>query len=40
MAFPESGDYVIPQGLALLSVDLTAGVGTYFEPNVWMHHDV
>jgi hypothetical protein len=38
MAFPESGDYVIPQGLALLSVDRAAGMGTYFEPNVWIHH--
>jgi hypothetical protein len=40
MAFPESGDYVIPQGLALLSVDRVAGIGTYFEPNVWIRHRV
>ena len=40
MEFPESGDYVIPQGLALLSVDRAAGIGTYFEPNVWIRHRV
>ena len=40
MDFPESGDYVIPQGLALLSVDRVAGIGTYFEPNVWIRHRV
>ena len=40
MDFPESGDYVIPQGLALLSVDRVAGIGTYFEPNIWIRHRV
>jgi hypothetical protein len=35
-AFPEDGDYVFPQGLALLSI--RAGRGEYWEPNVWMEH--
>jgi hypothetical protein len=38
MVFPESGEYVFPHGLAPLSVDRDAGVGTYWEPNVWMVH--
>lgn len=38
MAFPEDGVYVFPGGLAPL--DVTAGTGSYWEPNVWMRHDV
>ncbi|WP_030910257.1 hypothetical protein [Streptomyces sp. NRRL F-5126] len=38
MVFPESGDYVIPDGLSLLTVDRSADQGTYREPNVWMRH--
>jgi GNAT superfamily N-acetyltransferase len=38
MTFPESGDYVFPHGLALVSVDRAADVGVYWEPNVWMVH--
>jgi GNAT superfamily N-acetyltransferase len=38
MAFPEDGSYVFPGGLAPLSV--TDGVGHYWEPNVWMRHEV
>jgi hypothetical protein len=40
MAFPESGAYVFPGGLAPLSVDREADVGAYWEPNVWMRHRV
>jgi GNAT superfamily N-acetyltransferase len=36
MAFPEDGDYVFPAGLAPLRV--RHGVGSYWEPNVWMVH--
>jgi GNAT superfamily N-acetyltransferase len=36
--FPQSGDYVIPRGLALLSIDREQDVGRYYEPNVWMRH--
>ena len=38
MAFPASGDYVFPEGLATLSIDRDADVGLYYEPNVWLRH--
>jgi hypothetical protein len=38
LAYPESGDYVFPHGLAPLHVDRDAAVGTYWEPNVWVVH--
>ncbi|MGZ4471039.1 MAG: hypothetical protein ACXVW2_01030 [Nocardioidaceae bacterium] len=38
MAFPDSGAYVIPEGLALLHVDRDADTGVYHDPNVWMRH--
>lgn len=37
-AFPGDGNYVFPEGLAPLEV--AGGVGTYFEPNVWMVHQI
>jgi GNAT superfamily N-acetyltransferase len=40
MAFPESGEYVIPGGLATLAIDRERDAGRYAEPNVWMVHDV
>jgi hypothetical protein len=36
MSFPEDGTYTFPFGLAPLSVK--DGMGSYFEPNVWMQH--
>ena len=38
MPFPESGDYWFPGGLATVAIDREADRGTYWEPNVWMHH--
>jgi hypothetical protein len=38
MAFPESGDYWFPGGLATVEIDRDANSGSYWEPNVWMHH--
>jgi hypothetical protein len=38
LAFPESGEYVFPDGLAPLHVDRDADRATYWEPNVWMIH--
>jgi hypothetical protein len=38
MAFPDDGEYVFPGGLAPLSV--TGQVGAYWEPNIWMQHDL
>jgi hypothetical protein len=40
MPFSESGEYTFPGGLALLTVDCQADVGSYWEPNVWMRHAV
>jgi hypothetical protein len=38
MRFHHDGSYVFPGGLAPLTV--TGGVGRYWEPNVWMVHEV
>jgi len=40
MAFPESGDYVVPRAAALVSIDRDADRGVYHDPNVWMVHDL
>jgi hypothetical protein len=40
MRFPESGDYVFPAGLAPLRVDTDRNLGEYWEPNVWLIHDL
>jgi hypothetical protein len=40
MAFPESGEYVFPRGLATVEIDREEDVGRYWEPNVWMRHEV
>ena len=40
MAFPDSGDYVVPQALSPITIDRDADRGVYLEPNVWMHHAV
>jgi len=38
MRFPGDGEYVFPQGLALLVV--RDGIGEHVEPNVWIRHSV
>jgi hypothetical protein len=38
MVFPESGDYVVPEGLAPVRIDRPGDLGSYWEPNVWMIH--
>ena len=40
LAYPESGTYVFPHGLAPLEIDRDADVGRYWEPNVWVRHGV
>jgi hypothetical protein len=40
MAFPRSGEFWFPGGLATVAIDRDAGSGGYWEPNVWMHHPV
>lgn len=36
MAFPESGDFWFPGGLAPVQIDRPGDSGSYWEPNVWM----
>jgi hypothetical protein len=38
MAFPQSGAYWFPGGLTTLAIDRDDDLGSYWEPNVWMHH--
>ncbi len=40
MAFPESGDYVVPGALQPVAVDRERDIGRYEEPNVWVHHRI
>ena len=40
LAFPESGEYVVPQALVPVTIDHEADQGLYVEPNVWMRHRV
>jgi hypothetical protein len=38
MAFPQSGDYVVPGALEPVTIDRERNAGRYEEPNVWMRH--
>jgi GNAT superfamily N-acetyltransferase len=38
MAFPETGDYVVPGALVPVRIDRERDEGLYLEPNVWMAH--
>jgi hypothetical protein len=38
MPFPEGGEYWFPGGLAPLTIE--DGIGKYWEPNVWVLHEV
>ncbi len=40
LRFPDDGDYVIPGGLSVLTIDRHADLGSYWEPNVWISHPV
>lgn len=40
MAFPDSGDYIVPDALAPIHVDRIMNVGRYIEPNIWVHHPI
>jgi GNAT superfamily N-acetyltransferase len=40
MAFPESGDYIVPGALVPVHIDREGDEGRYVEPNVWMRHAV
>jgi hypothetical protein len=38
MAFPETGQYVVPDALDLVTIDREQDRGTYAETNLWMRH--
>jgi len=40
LAFPDSGGYVVPRAAALLEIDRERDEGVYFDPNVWVIHEV
>ena len=40
MAFPESGDFVVPGALAPVQIDRIMNLGRYVEPNIWVHHPI
>ena len=40
LPLPATGTYVFPEGLAPLEVDRAADVALYYEPNVWLVHDL
>lgn len=40
MSFPESGEYWFSCGLDRLTIDRAGDQGSYWEPNVWMRHEV
>jgi hypothetical protein len=40
MPFPETGDYVFPAGLATVHIDREQDTGEYWEPNIWIIHQV
>lgn len=40
MALPHSGRYVVPGACAPVEIDREKDIGTYFDPNVWIIHDL
>jgi hypothetical protein len=40
MAFPESGNYIVPDALQPVDIDRKEDCGRYWEPNAWMRHSV
>jgi GNAT superfamily N-acetyltransferase len=38
MAFPATGQYVVPDALDLVEIDRDQDTGTYVETNLWMRH--
>jgi GNAT superfamily N-acetyltransferase len=40
MAFPESGDYVVPGAASAVRIERESDLGTYLDPNVWMVHRI
>jgi hypothetical protein len=40
MAFPDSGDHIVPRAAAVVHIDRDADRGTYDDPNIWIVHDL
>jgi hypothetical protein len=40
MAFPESGEYVVPRATQPITIDRERDEGVYHDQNVWMVHDI
>jgi GNAT superfamily N-acetyltransferase len=40
MAFPDSGEYVVPLATNPVTIDREADLGTYHDANAWMVHDL
>ncbi|MBV8217819.1 MAG: hypothetical protein JO325_05105, partial [Solirubrobacterales bacterium] len=38
--FPDDGAYTFPDGLAPVEIDHERDLGSYWEPNVWIVHDL
>ena len=40
LKFPQSGEYIIPDALNPMKMDIEKDEGIYIEPNVWMVHEI
>jgi GNAT superfamily N-acetyltransferase len=40
LTFPVSGPYVVDGALSPVEIDLAADCGVYYDPNIWMVHDL
>lgn len=40
LEFPATGDYIVPQALNPVHIDIEADKGLYIEPNVWIVHRI
>ena len=40
MRFPGNGEYTFPAGLATVEIDHARDLGSYWEPNVWIVHEL
>ncbi len=40
LRFPESGEYIVPNTLVPIQIDLEMNIGRYLEPNIWVHHPI
>ncbi|HRF63279.1 MAG: GNAT family N-acetyltransferase [Accumulibacter sp.] len=40
MIFPESGNYIVPEALQPIRIDIEKDIGIYEDPNVWMEYSL